>query len=104
MGISVEEAIHELRNRDIHFSLFCVCEKCRLRPKNGIKMRAATDRALPFYKSALCVNRKERRSLFPSFSGFARKATGIVVHVVHLRKYAGSCRSDGLRFRIPFEP
>ena len=78
--------------------------KMQVCPKNGIKMRAATDRALPFYKSALCVNRKERRSLFPSFSGFARKATGIVVHVVHLRKYAGSCRSDGLRFRIPFEP
>ena len=48
-------------------------------------MRAATDRAFPFQKSVLRLNRKERRSLFPSFSGFARQATGIVVHVVHLR-------------------
>jgi hypothetical protein len=72
-----------------HFSLSDFAKNAGS-PKNGVKKRTARNRALfPSNLSPLQAQEKTeaatRRSLRQAFSGFARQATGIVVHVVHLR-------------------
>ena len=57
--------------------------KMQVYPKNGAKKRTAFSRA-----PCVCLKtawRGRRRTLRQTFSGIARKATGMIVHVVHLR-------------------
>jgi hypothetical protein len=72
-----------------HFSLSDFAKNAGLPKKRRKKAHGKKPRAFSIHLLPLQAQEKTeaatRRSLRQAFSGFARQATGIVVHVVHLR-------------------